>query len=60
MRQPEVCKHQVCDHCGGGFGMVTYLYIDWSGSIVARMAHDLRGAVALWPYVLVRWLKSFR
>jgi hypothetical protein len=40
--------------------MVTYLYIDWSGSIVARMAHDLRGAVALWPYVLVRWLKSFR
>jgi hypothetical protein len=24
MRQPEVCKHQVCDHCGGRFGMVTH------------------------------------
>jgi hypothetical protein len=19
MRQPQVCKHQVCDHCGGAF-----------------------------------------
>jgi hypothetical protein len=24
MRQPEVCKHQVCDHCGGRFAMVTH------------------------------------
>jgi hypothetical protein len=24
MRQPQVCKHQVCDHCGGQFGMVTH------------------------------------
>jgi hypothetical protein len=25
MRQPEVCKHQVCGHCGGRFGMVTHI-----------------------------------
>jgi hypothetical protein len=24
MRQWEVCRHQVCDHCGGRFGMVTH------------------------------------
>ena len=29
MRQPQVCKHQVCDRCGGRFGMVTHR---WSGS----------------------------
>src|SRR6266566_1555631 len=29
MRRPQVCKHQVCDHCGGRFGMVTHR---WWGS----------------------------
>jgi hypothetical protein len=29
MRQPQVCKHQVCDHCGGRFGMVTHR---WCGN----------------------------
>jgi hypothetical protein len=24
MRRPQVWKHQVCDHCGGRFGMVTH------------------------------------
>jgi hypothetical protein len=24
MRRPQVCKHRVCDHCGGRFGMVTH------------------------------------
>ena len=24
MRLSQVCKHQVCDYCGGRFGMVTH------------------------------------
>src|SRR6516162_9911981 len=24
MRRSQVCKHQVCDYCGGRFGMVTH------------------------------------
>ena len=32
MRRPQVCKHQVCDHCGGRFGMVTHR---WWGNGVA-------------------------
>jgi hypothetical protein len=35
MRQPEVCKHQVCDHCGGRFGMVTHR---WWGNKFCKKA----------------------
>jgi hypothetical protein len=34
MRQPEVCKHQVCDHCGGRFGMVTHRW--WGNKFCNR------------------------
>src|SRR5262245_8664672 len=34
MRQPEVCKHQVCDHCGGRFGMVTHRW--WGNKFCKR------------------------
>jgi hypothetical protein len=35
MRQPQVCKHQVCDHCGGRFGMVTHR---WCGNKFCKRA----------------------
>ena len=34
MRQPEVRKHQVCDHCGGRFGMVTHRW--WGNKFCKR------------------------
>jgi hypothetical protein len=34
MRQPEACKHQVCDHCGGRFGMVTHRW--WGNKFCKR------------------------
>jgi hypothetical protein len=34
MRQPEVCKHQVCDHCGGRFVMVTHR--GWGNKLCKR------------------------
>ncbi len=34
MRRPEVCKHQVCDHCGGRFGMVTHRW--WGNKFCKR------------------------
>jgi hypothetical protein len=34
MRQPEVCKHQVSDHCGGRFGMVTHRW--WGNKFCKR------------------------
>jgi hypothetical protein len=34
MRQPEVCKHQVCNHCGGRFGMVTHRW--WGNKFCKR------------------------
>jgi hypothetical protein len=34
MRQPQVRKHQVCDHCGGRFGMVTHR---WWGNKFCKM-----------------------
>ena len=34
MRQREVCKHQVCDHCGGRFGMVTHRW--WGDKFCKR------------------------
>jgi len=34
MRQPQVCKHQVCDHCGGRFGMVTHRW--WGNKFCKR------------------------
>jgi ATP-dependent protease ClpP protease subunit len=34
MRRPEVCKHQVCDHCGRRFGMVTHRW--WGNKFCKR------------------------
>ena len=34
MRKPQVCKHQVCDHCGGCFGMVTHRW--WGNKFCKR------------------------
>ena len=34
MRQSQVCKHQVCDYCGGRFGMVTHRW--WGGKFCKR------------------------
>jgi hypothetical protein len=34
MRRPQACKHQVCDHCGGRFGMVTHRW--WSNRFCKR------------------------
>src|SRR5215510_13277712 len=34
MRRPQVCKHQVCDHCGGRFGMVTHRW--WGNKFCKR------------------------
>src|SRR6266571_7817670 len=34
MRQPQVCNHQVCDHCGGRFGMVTHRW--WGNKFCKR------------------------
>jgi len=38
MRQPQVCKHQVCDHCGGRFGMVTHRW--WGSKFCKRTCKD--------------------
>jgi hypothetical protein len=34
MRRSQVCKHQVCDYCGGRFGMVTYRW--WGDKFCTR------------------------
>jgi hypothetical protein len=34
MRRPQVCKHRVCDHCGGRFGMVTHRW--WGNKFCKR------------------------
>jgi hypothetical protein len=34
MRRPQVCKHQICDHCGGPFGMVTHRW--WGNKFCKR------------------------
>src|SRR5262249_8230997 len=34
MRRSQVCKHQVCDYCGGRFGMVTHRW--WSDKFCKR------------------------
>jgi hypothetical protein len=34
MRRPQVCKHQVCDHCGGRFCMVTHRW--WGNKFCKR------------------------
>jgi hypothetical protein len=34
MRQPQVCKHRVCDHGGGRFGMVTHRW--WGNKFCRR------------------------
>jgi hypothetical protein len=38
MRQPQVCKHQVCVHCGGRFGMVTHRW--WVSKFCKRTCKD--------------------
>jgi hypothetical protein len=38
MTQPQVCKHQVCDHCGGRFGMVTHRW--WGNKFCKRTCKD--------------------
>jgi len=38
MRHPEVCKHQVCDHCGGRFGMVTHRW--WGNKFCKRVCKN--------------------
>ena len=38
MRQPQVCKHQVCDHCGGRFGMVTHRW--WGSKFCKRTCKE--------------------
>src|SRR6266404_6334528 len=38
MRRPQVCKHQVCDHCGGRFGMVTHRW--WGNKFCKRTCKD--------------------
>jgi hypothetical protein len=38
MRQPQVCKHQVCDQCGGRFGMVTYRW--WGNKFCKSTCKD--------------------
>ncbi len=34
MRRSQVCKHQVCDYCGGRFGMVTHRW--WGDKFCKR------------------------
>ena len=34
MRRSQVCKHQVCDHCGERFGMVTHRW--WGNKFCKR------------------------
>src|SRR5262249_25210574 len=45
MRQPEVCKHQVCDHCGGRFGMVTHRW--WGNKFCKRTCKETHTSVKL-------------
>jgi hypothetical protein len=54
MRQPQVCKHQVCDRCGGRFGMVTHRW--WGSKFCKRTCKDayLR-EVALDRDTIRRW-----
>jgi hypothetical protein len=57
MRQPEFCNHQVCDHCGGRFGMVTHLYIN-----MMNRAHTLQMAspLPLRKTAIVMWSGTSR
>jgi hypothetical protein len=54
MRQPQVCKHQVCDHCGGRFGMVTHRW--WTNKFCKTTCKDayLR-EVTLGRDIMRRW-----
>ena len=49
MRQPQARKLQVCDHCGGRFGMVTYRW--WGTKFCKRTCKDayLREAMRYYP-----------
>jgi hypothetical protein len=38
MRQPQVCKHQVCNRCGRRFGMVTHRW--WGSKFCRRTCKD--------------------
>jgi hypothetical protein len=59
MRQPQVCKHQVCDHCGGRFGMVTHRR--WGNKFCKRTCKDayLR-ELALGRDKICRWYGFLR
>src|SRR6266481_984262 len=54
MRRPQVCKRQVCDHCGGRFGMVTHRW--WTNKFCKRTCKDayLR-EVTLGRDIIRRW-----
>ena len=55
MRQPQVCKHQVCDHCGGRFGMVTHRW--WGNKFCKRTCKDAYlHEVSLDRNIIRRWV----
>src|SRR5215467_14046009 len=55
MRQPKVCKHQVCDHCGGRFGMVTHRW--WGNKFCKRICKDAYLCVPKTSSVLI-WCQN--
>jgi transposase InsO family protein len=46
MRQREICKHQVCNHCGGRFGMVTHRW--WGNKFCKSGVRPGSGQIAGW------------
>jgi hypothetical protein len=58
-RAPPVRKHQVCDRCGGRFGMVTHRW--WGNKFCKRTCKDayLR-EVMLGRDAIRRWLGAAR
>ena len=59
MRQPQIHKHQVCDRCGGRFGMVTHRW--WAKKFCKRACKDayLREA-PFDPRTIGRWFRVTR
>jgi hypothetical protein len=54
--QPRARKHQVCDHCGGRFGMVTHRW--WGSKFCKRTCKDAyESRVMLDRNTLLRWLR---
>ena len=55
MRQPQVCKHRVCDPCGGRFGMVTHRW--WGNKFCKRTCKDTYlHEVSLDRNIIRRWV----